>query len=65
MTKPYKGRPYIKQLAHLKPGYKEKNDAGGRKCIMAQSAEYKRVHIFQASRFWNFRPAGRFKLEAR
>ncbi len=38
----YNGRTYIRQLAHLKEGYKGKNDSGGRKCIMAQSAEYKR-----------------------
>lgn len=37
----YKGRTYIKQLAHLKPNYKGKNDSGGRKCIMGSSAEYR------------------------
>lgn len=41
MARQYKGRTYIKQLAHLKENYKGKNDSGGRKCVMGCSSEYR------------------------
>jgi len=41
MTRAYAGVPKLKQLPHVKPGYKGKNDAGGRRCVFAQSQAYK------------------------
>ena len=40
--KPYSGVPELKQLPATKEDYGGKNDAGGRKAVFAQSAEYKR-----------------------
>ena len=38
--RPYKGVSKLKQLPATKPGYKGKNDAGGRKAVFSQSREY-------------------------
>lgn len=35
----------LRQLAYLRPDYKGKNENGGRKCTMRQSADYKKSHI--------------------
>ena len=42
-TRFYSGAPKCEPLPYLKEGYKGKGPNGGRKCIMRQSAAYRKV----------------------